>query len=73
MIPGLPKADINGYVDWAKLQIKMLIKDQLKEIQTSKVIMTLWVRWKKPVKLAITLAPEDIEGAQETVVNDDDN
>ena len=51
----------------------MLIKDQLKEIQTSKVIMTLWVRWKKPVKLAITLAPEDIEGAQETVVNDDDN
>ena len=27
--------------------------------------MTLWVRWKKPVKLAITLDPEDVKNAQD--------
>lgn len=26
-----------------------------------KVIMTLSVRWKKPLKLAITVGPEDVE------------
>ena len=31
---------------------------------SAKIIMTLWVRWKKPVKLAITLDPEDVEGVQ---------
>ena len=44
--------------------MKTLIEDQLKEIQSTKVIMTLWVRWKKPVKLAVTLDPEDLQGAQ---------
>ena len=38
---------------------------QLKEIQSVNVIMTLWVRWKKPVKLAITLDPEYVEGDQD--------
>ena len=44
--------------------MKTLIEDQLKEIQSTKVIMTLWVRWKKPVKLAVTLDPEDLQVAQ---------
>ena len=35
--------------------------------------MTLWARWKKPVKLAITLDPEDVEGAQDTGGNTGDN
>ena len=33
LIPGLPQADIDGYVDRAKSHIKMLIKKKLKEIQ----------------------------------------
>ena len=32
------------------------------EMLSTKLIITLWVRWKKPVKLAITLDPEDVEG-----------
>ena len=57
VIPGTPKTDIDSYFDQTKPYIKSLIKDQLKEMQSAKVIMTLWLRWKNPVKLAITLDP----------------
>ena len=73
VIPGTPKADIDSYFDETKSHIKVLIEDQLKETQSTKVIMTLWVRWKKPVKLAITLDPEDVEGAQDIGGNTGDN
>ena len=66
MIPGTTKADIDSYFDRTKPHIKALIEDQLKEMQSTKVIMALWIRWKKPVKLAITLDPEDLEGPQDT-------
>ena len=36
----------------------------------AKIIMTLWVVWKKPVKLLIKLDPEDAKNAQDL---DDDN
>lgn len=61
MVPVLPKGDMDSYVDWAKPQIKTLIEEQLKSIQSTNVIMRLWVRWKEPAKLAITLDPEDIK------------
>ena len=73
VIPGTPKADTDSYFDETKPHIKALIEDQLKEMQSTKVIMTLWVKWKKPVKLAITLDPEDVEGAQDIGVNTGDN
>ena len=66
MIPGTTKADIDCYFDRTKPHIKALIEDQLKEMQSTKVIMALWIRWKKPVKLTITLDPEDLEGPQDT-------
>ena len=55
MIPGAPKRDIDSFIDQVKSRIKVLIKDQLNEMQSAKVIIILWVRWKKPVKLTITL------------------
>lgn len=61
VVPVLPKGDMDGYVDWAKPHIKTLIEEQLKSIQSTNVIMRLWVRWKKTAKLAITLVPEDIK------------
>ena len=63
VIPGILKADIDSYVDQAKPQIKTLIEDQVKEMQSTKAIITLSVRWKKSVKSAITLDPEDVQGA----------
>lgn len=35
--------------------------------------MTLWVRWKKPVKLAIRLDSEDVNGAQDIGDNTGDS
>ena len=65
MIPGAPKTDINSYLDQTKPHIKTLIKNQLKEMGSAKIIMTLWVRWKKPIKPLIELDPEDLEDAQD--------
>ena len=73
VIPRTPKAYIDSYFDRTKPHIKTLIEDQLKEMQSAKIIMTLWVRWKKPVKSTITLDTEDLEGAQDIGGNTGDN
>lgn len=39
-IPGVPKADIYGYNDQVRLHIIVMIKNQLKIMQSTKVIMT---------------------------------
>lgn len=44
MVPGLPNADIDGYVNRDKANIKALIEGEIKELQSIKVIMTLWLR-----------------------------
>ena len=49
VIPGAPKTDIDSYFDQSKPHIKTLIRNQLKEIGAAKIIMTLSVRWKKPI------------------------
>ena len=69
MIPVTSKSDVDGYLDQVKPHIKTLIKDQLKEMQPTKVVMTLWVRCRNPVKLVITLDPEHVEGAQDIGCN----
>ena len=73
MVPGAPKTDIDSCLDQTKPHIKTLIEDQLKEMGSAKIIMTLWVRWKKPVKLATTLDPKDVEGVQDIGGNTSDN
>ena len=66
MIPGTPKTDINSYFDQTKPHIKTLIKNQFKEMGSSKIIMTLWVIWKKPIEQPlIELYTEDAKNAQE--------
>ena len=60
----LPKTDIDSYFDQNKRYIKTLIENQLKEMGSVKIIMTLWVVWKKPIKL-LTKLPEDAKNAQE--------
>ena len=41
VIPGAPKTDIDSYFDQTKPHIKTLIKNQLKEMGSAKIIMTL--------------------------------
>ena len=49
MMPGKPKTDVDSYFDQARPYIKVLIEKQLKELGSAKIIMTLWVLWKKPI------------------------
>ena len=45
VIPGAPKTDTDSYLDQTKPHIKTLIRNQLKEMRSAKIIMTLWVIW----------------------------
>ena len=65
VISGLPKADIDSCFYQTKPHIKTLIENQLKEIGSAKVMMTLWVRWKKRIMPLIKLDPEDAKNAQD--------
>ena len=65
VIPGSPKTDTDSYFERTKPHIKTLIKNQLKEMGSAKIIMTLWVRWKKPIMPLIELDPEDAKNAQD--------
>ena len=59
------KTDIDSYFDQAKPHLKTLIKNQLRRMGSAKIIMILWVRWKKPMEPLIELDPEDAKNAQE--------
>ena len=66
VMPGKPKTDIDSYSDQAKLYIKTLIENQLKKMGSAKIIMTLYVSWKKlKEQPLIELHPEDVKNAKE--------
>ena len=65
VIPGVPKTDIDSYFGKTSPHIKTLIKNQLKEMGSAKIIMTLWVRWKKRIMPLIELGPENVKNAQD--------
>ena len=71
VIPSAPKADVDSYFDQTKPHIKTLIKNQLKEMGSAKITMTLWVM--KPIMLLIALDPEDAENAQDVDGGTGDN
>ena len=73
VISGEPKTDVDSYFDQTKPQIKTLIKNQLKEMGPAKIIMTIWLRWKKPIMLVIVLGAEDVENAQDEDGNTSNN
>ena len=65
-IPSGSKKDTDSYFDQAKPHIKALIENQLQEMGPAKIIMTLWVIWKKRKNPLIELGPEDAKNAQDS-------
>ena len=47
IISGLQKTGVDRYISRVTPQVKRLIEDQLQELGSAKVIMTLWIKWKK--------------------------
>ena len=68
-MPGKPKTDIDSYFDQAQPHINMLIEKQLKKIGSVKIIITLWVIWKKPIKLLINDA-KNAQGPDDGTTDD---
>ena len=69
VMPGKPKTDIDSYFDQAQPHINMLIEKQLKKIGSVKIIITLWVIWKKPIKLLINDA-KNAQGPDDGATDD---
>ena len=65
VIPGASKNDIDSYFDQTKPRIKTLMENQLKEVGSAKIIMTLWVIWKKRIEPLIELDTEDAKNAKD--------
>ena len=65
-IPGGSKTDTDSYFDQATSHIKALIENQLQEMGSAKIIMTLWVIQKKRINPLIELGPEDAKNAQDS-------
>ena len=61
VIPGRPKTNVDSYFHQTKPHIKTLIENLIKEMGSEKIIMTLWVVWKKPIKLLLKSDPEDMD------------
>ena len=66
VVPGLPNADVDSYIEKVKPYVKSLLEKQFGEMNSAKVIMTLWVKWKKALpRPAFTTDAEDLEGAED--------
>ena len=52
---GLPKADVDTYIESMTPHIKTLIEQQTREIGSTKVQLSLWVKWKKIEEQVIAL------------------
>ena len=59
--PGLPKADVDTYIERITPHIKKLVEEQVGELGSAKVQLSMWVKWKKQEEIAIQLDPEEMQ------------
>ena len=60
-----PKTDMDSYFVRAKPHTKAFTEAQLKEMQSTKKVMTSWVKWKNSGKSVLTLDTRDFECVQD--------
>ena len=60
-IPGIEKADVDGYITMVTPNVKTLIEEQVKELGAAKVQLSMWVEWKKKIVRVIPLDEEDLK------------
>ena len=53
--PGLGKTDVDRYIDLVKPHIKTLLEQQVQELGSVKVQLTMWIKW---IKKEITWIPD---------------
>ena len=68
--PGLPKADLDSYIERLKPLLKTLVEEQVRELKSVKVQLHMWIRFKKRIEMVIPLDPGELEGAQDLPVGE---
>ena len=63
-IPGI-KADVDGYIAMVTPKLRTLIKEQVKDMGSAKVQLSMWIQWKKKIVMEIDLDEEDLADAQD--------
>ena len=63
--PGLPKTDVDTYIEKITPYMRSLIEQQIKEMGSAKVQLCMWVKWKKTEEMVIQLTPEEFEEAED--------
>ena len=59
--PGLPKANVDTYIERITPHIKKLVEEQVGELGSAKVQLSMWVKWKKQEEMAIQFDPEETQ------------
>ena len=63
--PGLPKTDVDTYIEKITPYMKTLIEQQIREMGSAKVQLCMWIKWKKREEIIIQLTPEEFEQAED--------
>ena len=50
--PGLPKTDVDTYIEKITPHTKTLIEQQIREMRSAKVQLCMWIKWKKEEELS---------------------
>ena len=58
--PGLPKVDVDTYIDKITPYMRLLIEQQIKEMGLAKVQLCMWVKWKKTKEMVLQLDAEEL-------------
>lgn len=64
-IPGINKADVDGYIRMTRPVVRTLIEEQVEEMESAKVQLILWIMWKKIIMLAVQPNTEDQLGGED--------
>lgn len=46
-VPGIEKTDVDVYIAMVRPNIKILIEEQVKDMESAKVQLSIWIMWKK--------------------------
>ena len=61
---GLPKIDVDTYIEKITPHMRSLIEQQIKEMGSVKIQLCIWVKWKITEEMVIQLTPEEFEQAE---------
>ena len=60
-LPGLPKTDVDTYIEKITPYMKSLIEQQIREMGSAKVQLCMWIKWRKEEKSLFWFDAEELK------------